>query len=791
MTAIPIEPVATYRVQLTPEFTFAEVTGILDHLVELGISHLYLSPILSATPGSEHGYDWTPPARISAELGGIDGFRLLRAHARAVGIGIVVDIVPNHLGIGSPLDNPWWSDVLQNGVDSQYAGYFDLEPVTIDGAADVIALPYLDASGDLSELRLDDDGNLCLHEWVLPTSPGSSTPGDDPMAVLQRQHYRLVPSQHAILSYRRFLDISELAALRPEVPEVFAATHGWLREMVGEDLLDGVRVDHLDGLRDPAGYLTALREILGPQRLIYVEKGLAIGEQLDPALPVQGTTGYDQLQLIEAVFTAAPGILELDEIYRWITGTHGDGEQLAVLSRRLREDTMRGRFATRLRWAGAAVAAAAPSVPLYLVEQAVAAFVIALTVSRPDYPHLLRDTLATIEAARDELPSAGAGFDSLATVFTHPDTFPEAAFRVSELAAVVAAKAIEDIGFHRTARLVSTQEIGCSPRRPSVSRPDFHDRNRFRARAWPLALTATSTHDTKRSGDVRARIAIIAQVPQRWNILVRRLWRECPPPHQRTAYLLLQNVIGVWPDDGQPDLELHARLAAYTAKAMREAALITSWSDRNLEAEQATQEWLSSLLTGEPAALITDFVTLISASGRAESLARKAIALLGPGVPDIYQGTQWWDDSLTDPDNRRPPDYGRSLDHPKARLISEALAVRRRHPGAFGSTGDYLEITARGPRARHLLAFARGDAGAQPSVVVVAARMTQTFRPGTEREEATVDLPGGRWRDVRTGDEWAGRPSADQLLGDRPVAILERAGEDTDDRRTGGADAHH
>lgn len=783
MTAIPIEPIATYRVQLTPEFAFAEVVGILDQLVDLGISHLYLSPILGAMPGSEHGYDWAPPARIAPELGGLDGYRLLREHARAVGIGIIVDIVPNHVGIGAPLHNTWWTDVLRNGIGSQYTGYFDLHPVTVEGVADVIVLPYLGDADALTGLRLDPDGNLRLHEWVLPTAPGSAAPGDDPIAVLERQHYRLVPSRNSILSYRRFMDISELAALRPEVPEVFEATHGWLRYMVAEDLLDGVRVDHLDGLRDPAGYLDTLRELVGPQRLIYVEKGLAVGERLDDTLPVNGTTGYDQLQLIEAAFTAAPGIIELDEIYRWVTGMHGDGDQLAALARQLREDTMRGRFATRLRWAGSAVAAAAPSVPLYQVEQAVAGFVIALTVSRPDYPHLLPGTLATIEAARGELPSASAGFDSLATVFSHPDDYPEAVFRVSELAAVVAAKAIEDIGFHRTARLVSTQEIGCNPRHPSIGRPDFHERNRCRARTWPLALTATSTHDTKRSGDVRARIAIIAQVPQRWNILVRQIWQECPPAHERTAYLLLQNVIGVWPEDGPPDLELHARLAAYTAKAMREAALITSWAERNLDAEQETQDWLSSLLAGRPAELITEFVALISDAGRAESLARKAVALLCPGVPDIYQGTQWWDDSLTDPDNRRRVDYGRSLDHPKARLIAEALTVRRRHPEAFGASGAYWEVSCRGARARHLLAFARGRDGADPSVVVVAARMTQTFRPGADREEAAVDLPGGRWRDVRTGEEWTGQVRTDLLLGDRPVAILERAEDEPGDGR--------
>ncbi|MFT3662068.1 MAG: malto-oligosyltrehalose synthase [Gordonia sp. (in: high G+C Gram-positive bacteria)] len=773
MSTTPIEPIATYRVQLTPDFAFAEVVGILDHLIELGISHLYLSPILAAMPGSTHGYDWAPPPRISPELGGLDGYRLLRAHAQAVGIGIIVDIVPNHVGVAAPLANPWWTDVLRHGMDSPYAEYFDMHPVTVDDGRRLITLPYLGAADDLDELRLDDD-NLRLHEWVLPTAPGTAAPGDDPLEVHDRQHYRLVSAAGGPLSYRRFLDVSELACLRVEDPEVFEATHRWLREMVAEDLLDGVRVDHLDGLRDPIGYVERLRALIGPERLLYVEKGLVIGEQLDPAMPADGTTGYDQLQLIESVFTAAPGIIELDEIYRWITGVHGDGDQLVQLARKVREETLRSKFTTRLRWASAAVSEATPSIPLYTVEQAVATFVIWSYLSRPDYPSLLPRVLDIIEDARAHAPSAGAGFDSLAEVFLAADEYPDAVFRVSELCAVVSAKAIEDIGFHRTARLVSTQEVGCNPREPSVSRPVFHERNRLRAQEWPRALTASSTHDTKRSGDVRARIAIIAQVPQRWNLLVHRIWELCPPPHQRTAYLLLQNVVGIWPESGLPDAELHARLSTYTAKAMRDAALITSWARHNEDAERETQEWLAGLLTGVPAAIISEFVALIAPAGRDEGLARTAVALLGPGVADVYQGSQWWDDSLTDPDNRRPVDYRRPLDHPKFVLTAEALAVRRRHAAAFGRDGEYHEVTARGARARHVIAFARGRRGAAPDVVVVAIRMTQTFRPGLDREEAEVNLPDGRWRDIRTEVVHCGRTRADRLLGERSVGILER-----------------
>ncbi|MFT3715417.1 MAG: malto-oligosyltrehalose synthase [Gordonia sp. (in: high G+C Gram-positive bacteria)] len=783
MPTFPIEPVATYRVQLSPEFAFAEVAGILDQLVDLGISHLYLSPVLEACPGSQHGYDWLPPGRIAPLLGGDDGYRLLRETARAAGIGIVLDIVPNHCGVGAPLHNPWWADVLRHGVESRYSRCFDLRPVTVDGAADVIALPYLGSEDDLDALTLDDDGNLHLYEWVLPTTPGSAAPGDDPRVVLNRQHYRLVPHDSNRLSYRCYLDISELAALRQEDPEVFAATHAWLAELVADDLVDGVRVDHLDGLCDPLGYLTSLRALVGPDRLIYVEKALSVpdDERLDPSLPVEGTTGYEQLQLIEAAFTAAPGVIELDEVYRTVTGVYGDGDQLSSLAHQLRESTMRSSFPTRMRWASTAVVQSVlehtgVDHPLYLVEQALATFIALINVSRPDYPVDRALTAAAITRARAAQPNAEAGFDALDTVFDDPVRHEEAAFRVSELAAAVQAKAIEDIGFHRTARLVSTQELGCNPRVPAIARGEFHDRNRVRAARYPLGLTATSTHDTKRSMDVRSRISVIAQVPQRWNLLVNRILRECPPPHERTAYLLLQNVIGLWPAQGTPDDDVRRRLADYATKAMREAALVTSWSSRNEAAEQETLDWLDDLMSGRPAELIGEFVSVIVPAGRAESLSRTAVALLGPGVGDLYQGSQWWNHSLTDPDNRRPVDYSRSTDHPKYRLIRSALAMRRRRPASFGAGSGYDEVRTIGTAARHLIAFSRGPAaGAPPEVVVVGVRLSHTFYGDEIRENAIVELPAGRWRDTDTGDEFDGPVTAAALLGDRSVSILELA----------------
>lgn len=763
-----MEPIATYRVQLTPDFAFAEVVGILDHLSDLGVSHLYLSPILQAMPGSTHGYDWCPPARIDAGLGGLDGFRLLRAHAQAVGIGVILDIVPNHLGIADARHNPWWADVLRNGADSAYAHYFDLDLNFGDGA---LCLPWLGADCDLTALRLDDDGCLRLHDRVLATAEGTAAPGDDPLAVLARQHYRLVPFDSMQIGYRRFLAVNDLAALRQEIVDVFDATHGWLTELASEDLFDGVRVDHLDGLTDPVGYCARLRRVIG-DRLFYVEKGLSVGERLDPALVVDGTTGYDTLRIIEGAYTAASGTIELSETSQRMTGVSGDGDDLTARAKDLKHVTLIDLFSDRVRRTTELFAAAAPDVPVHNIQQAVTTLICDARLARPDYPSLVDDVVASIDRIAEANPTMADALDALEFTFTHRDHAPGAIARLGEAVAAVNAKAMEDIGYHRTGRLVSNNELGCSPLVPSVNRTEFHGHQADRARDWPLSMNALSTHDTKRSEDVRARIAVIAQTPQRWSVLVMTLWRVVPPPNDRTAYFLLQNVVGVWPQGDVPETALRDRLAAYARKAMREAGLISSWTAVDDDAEHAMLAWLESLYTGPAATLISNFVDIIADAGRDEAIARKVLSLLLPGVGDIYQGTQWWDDSLTDPDNRRPVDYTQSLDHPKTRAIITALAVRRRTPTAFGRDSGYTDIMSKGTNSTHVVGFSR-DVDGEARVVVLAVRLAHTFRTVEAREEAVVPLPPGLWRDAETGADHSEQATAFTILGSRPFAILE------------------
>jgi len=285
-------------------------------------------------------------------------------------------------------------------------------------------------------------------------------------------------------------------------------------------------------------------------------------------------------------------------------------------------------------------------------------------------------------------------------------------------------------------------------------------------------MIALSTHDTKRSEDVRARIAVIAQTPQRWRILVDRLWRLQPPPHGLICYFLLQNLVGVWPDDGRPDAVLARRLAEYARKAMREGGLVSSWTEVNDDAEADVQEWLAAMQRGPAADLLSEFVAAIAPAGRTEALSRKALSLLLPGVGDIYQGTQWWDDSLTDPDNRRPVDYTRSLDHPKARVIRTCLAVRRRNPAAFGGGSGYLPLPLRGETIGHVVAFARGRAG-KAEVVVVAVRLALMFTDPDIRAKTHLVLPSGTWVDAFTGNAFSGTVDAETLLRDRALAVLE------------------
>ncbi|MGW8814212.1 malto-oligosyltrehalose synthase [Gordonia terrae] len=764
-------PHATYRLQLHGDFGFADAASILDHLVELGISHVYLSPIGTASAGSTHGYDWLPPPAVADVLGGLEGLRALRSAAAERGLGLIIDIVPNHTGVADALANPWFADLLRHGSGSAYASYFDADFGVDNGADGKLALPIVAADGDLSPLEIDEHGHLRYYDHAFPIAPGTGdgTPGE----VHDRQHYRLVPWNSGLIGYRRFFTVNELAGLRQEDPEVYDATHQWLRELLDADLIDGVRVDHPDGLWDPQDYLRRLRADVGDDRLLYIEKILAPDEPLEPTLPVEGTTGYDHMRVIDAVFVAPAGVAQLTEVHERITGETGDARwvETAEHDRKLR--TLRESFPAELRRlvrAINAVGGGAPAADTDLIAAACAELIAALGVYRADYPSLRPRLLAVAAGIGDAKPELRPALEVIVRETAEPG---EVTSRLAQTCGAVTAKSVEDSLFYRTARLVSAQEVGGDPANPVLSLTEFHRHNAERATTWPLAMTATSTHDTKRGEDVRARIAVLAQVPARWSQLVDRVWRDTDVPDDLTGYFLLQNIFGVWPIDGRVTDELRERLIEYARKATREAGLRTTWTEIDEEFEAAVEAWIGQVTSGDIAAAISELVDRVASAWEQEALARKAIAILGPGVPDIYQGTEWWEDSLVDPDNRRPVDFGRSTEHPKTELVRDALRARARHADAFGASGTYQRLTADGPAADHTIAFARGtDDG--PLVVVVTARFTHSLDDEAAAATSITLPPGARWRDERTGTVHDGAVDLRTARSRHPVAILVR-----------------
>ncbi len=734
---MPIRPLSTYRLQMRGDsFTFADAENLLDYLDALGVSHLYLSPILTAAQGSTHGYDVTDATTVSGELGGAEGLARLSSAARKRKIGLIVDIVPNHVGVDDPQQNQWWLDVLTHGRNSPYASYFDIDwDLDPDGR---IVLPVLGADGD---------------------DPPPGYPPDSP-------HYRAIGWRNGICGYRRFFSITSLAGLRQEDRAVFDATHVEVGRWFREGLVDGVRIDHPDGLSDPAGYLGWLRELTGPQAWIVIEKILAVDEALEPTLPVAGTTGYDALREIGGVFIDPAGEEALTDLY---DSAGSDYSSMPEVARRLKAETVTETLKSELaRLCRVIIAAARTDHPD--LSAAVATLISHIEVYRSDYQALSAVLPTAIAAAVTERPALAA---PLAIVASALAVSKEANVRLQQLCGAATAKSMEDCLFYRDARLVSLNEVGGEPRRFGVSVAEFHQRAAVRATMWPHAMVTLSTHDTKRGEDVRARIGVLSQVPSLWAELVGKWMLVAPPPDAATGLFLLQNAFGVWPVDGEIQPSLRERLHAYAEKAIRESALHTSWNDPNGEFESAVHRWIDTVLDGRIGAEMTAFVARLDLHARSDALGQKLISLTAPGVPDVYQGTELWEDSLVDPDNRRPVDYAaraealKTLRHPKIRVVAAALRLRRERADSF-TDGGYTPMRADGPAADHLLGFLRGD-----DVLTVVSRHTVLLSE-TGWGDTTMALPDGRWTDRISGREFSGRTLAAELFADLPVALLER-----------------
>ncbi|MER7475639.1 malto-oligosyltrehalose synthase, partial [Micromonospora sp. NPDC000018] len=690
---------ATYRVQVRPGFDLEATAGLADYLADLGVTHLYSAPLLTATPGSAHGYDVVDHRAVNPELGGEAGRRRLLRALRAAGLGLVVDIVPNHAGVAVPAANPAWWDVLRRGRESAYADWFD-----IDWDRGRLLLPVLADDPDaLDDLKLAD-GELRYHEHRFPVADGTVGALDadqhaSAREVHDRQHYELVSWRRgdAELTYRRFFAVSDLAGLRVEDPAVFAATHEQVLRWAAAGEADGIRVDHPDGLRDPAGYLARLRAA-APAAWLVVEKILEYGEEL-PDWPVDGTTGYDALAAVCGLFVDPDAEADFTALDTRLTGRRTSWEDLTHHTKLAAANRLLSAELTRL-------AALAPDVDREAARAALAELAAAFPVYRGYPPEGARHLAAARAEAGRRRPDLAGALDALTRRLRDPDD--ELAKRFPQFTGAVMAKGVEDTAFYRWSRFVALNEVGGSPAHFGTPPAEFHRFAAARQVRWPASMTTVSTHDTKRSEDVRARLAVLSELPGRWADLVTRWTARAPLPDPAFAHLLWQTAVGAWPIERE-------RLHAYAEKAAREASLATSWTDPDPAFERAVHATVDAMYDDHALhAELTAFAAEITPAGWSNSLGQKLVQLAMPGVPDTYQGTELWDNSLVDPDNRRPVDFAvrrqllADLDAgrlprvdaggaAKLLVVSRTLRLRRDRPELF--TG-YRPVPAHGRAGR-------------------------------------------------------------------------------------------
>jgi (1->4)-alpha-D-glucan 1-alpha-D-glucosylmutase len=986
-------PAATYRLQLNAGFTFRDAHDLVPYLDELGISDCYVSPVLQARAGSSHGYDICDHGRINTELGGEDQFDVFSDALRQRGMGLILDMVPNHMGIADA-GNSWWMDVLENGAGSVYARYFDIDwhPVNPDLEGKVL-LPLLeDQYGRVLEagkLRLVFESGaffLCYYQVQLPIAPCTYTAIlegalADVAGALGEEHEHLrelrsiltalrylpprteLPAEKVIernrekevikhrlaalyerspelrdaldasvqalngtvgdprsfdaldrlidnqvyrpaywrvateeINYRRFFDINELAAVRMETPEVFESAHGVLFRLLAEDRATGLRIDHPDGLRDPAGYFRQLQEsfvlahvaarlpadhpkeelaqavtacfadalarkgeLRTPWPLYVVaEKILSEGEPLPPDWAVDGTTGYDFLNAAGGLFVDAEGRDAFDRVYYQLTRASGDFRQVVNAAKKM---TMLVNMASEINALGHELDRIAErnrryrdftlnSLTFALREVIACLRVYRTYITGPDAVSA-RDRQfleAAIEEAKRRNPrTAEAIFDFVrdTVLLDNLRDFAEAdrprliewAMKLQQLTGPVMAKSVEDTVFYTYNRLVSLNEVGGSPDRYGVSVAELHRQNSARLERWPHALLATATHDTKRGEDVRARLGALSEMPLQWELALDRWSRlnsskksvveDQPAPDRNDEYLLYQTLLGAWPAEPLTSEGLAAfrqRVAAYMHKATKEAKVHTSWVNPNEDYDAAVGQFVARVLPDSPDdPFVKDllaFQRTVAFFGYFNSLAQVLLKLTCPGVPDLYQGSELWDLSLVDPDNRRLVDYHRRREmladlqgriaaagadlrplaaelltnlpdgRAKLYLIHRALHFRREHKRLFAH-GTYLPLEAAGPKRDHVCVFAR--LLEEEAILVVVPRLGVRLGGGSEQPPMGPEVWGttrlllpaplaaGSYRSLFTGEMLEVDRSDDTpglslaaALADFPVALLQR-----------------
>ncbi len=888
---------ATYRLQLHAGFDFSDAAAITGYLADLGVSHVYLSPVLQAAKGSTHGYDVVDPSAVNEELGGEHGHTELQKALGEAGLGQILDIVPNHMAVASR-DNRWWWDVLENGPSSVYAGYFDVDWGTPEGRDGrphtVVLLPFLgDHYGrelEAGRFKLERSAGsfvLRYYDQQVPIAPRSLDQlvsraarhlprGIEPAvraevesigtalgrlppswatdrasvrerhrdkevlrarlavlcaehpevaaaldaeteaanaspdaldALLQRQNYRLAFWRTASEEgqYRRFFDINELVGIRVEEDAVFADSHRLILRWIREGIIDGLRVDHVDGLRDPRAYLLRLDEA-GAGVWALVEKILARGEELPPDWPVAGTTGYDWLNLAGGLFVKKEGAGVLEAAFNAFTGSEQSWEDIVHDCKIQVLDTSLASDLTRVVEDMARVCEGhrrhSDHTRKELREclaEVIAGYSVYRTYVSPGQQPSERDiTVVTraIATAGIRCPDIdGELLTFLRDVLLLNITGPaetEMALRFQQVTSPVTAKAVEDTAFYRYMPLLAVNEVGGDPGTPSTDVGEFHSWCTRAQSRHPFGLLATSTHDTKRSEDVRARLSVLSEMPEewvettrRWQVLNRKL-RVADLPDPATEWMFYQTLVGAWPISAERALE-------FLEKAVREAKVHTTWDQPSPIYEGAVNHFAHGVMRSRRfISELEDFVEIVRRPGRSNSLALKLLTLTAPGVPDLYQGTELWDLALVDPDNRRPVDYETreallgevgAVDLPgvwatgdergltKLALVRRALSLRARHPSSFGEgrSGAYKPLPASGLASDHVVAFSRGR-----NVMTVVTRWPLLLERGGGWGRTALALPAGEWYDVFAARRWRGKVAVGELLSGLPVALLEK-----------------
>jgi (1->4)-alpha-D-glucan 1-alpha-D-glucosylmutase len=757
-------PHSTYRLQVSPDFDLYAAARVLPYLHDLGVDWVYLSPLLASEPGSTHGYDVVAFDHLDEERGGEEGLAALSAEARRLGMGVLVDIVPNHVGVATPSEDPWWWDVLKLGRESEHATAFDVDWAAGDGR---ILIPVV-GDDDEDAIRVvasgTGEGEVRYHDQRFPLAPGTST--------LEEQHYELVSWRAADddLNYRRFFAVNTLAAVRVEDPEVFAETHVEIKRWFDEGLVDGLRVDHPDGLRDPKRYLDDLAALTGGAYVL-VEKILEPGEELPADWATAGTTGYDALAHIDRVLTDPAGEAPLTALEDRLRGTTVDWEQMVHDNKRAVADGILHSEVMRItREVERVLHTRDESVDEDAVADAVAELLACFPVYRSYLPEGRDHLDQAFARAREQRPDLADTYAVLEPLLH--DEWSQPARRFQQTSGMVMAKGVEDCSFYRWSRLTSLNEVGGDPSAFALDVDGFHAAMAARQRDWPDAMVTLSTHDTKRGEDVRARITVLAEEPGHWERALDELLRLAPVPDEGFGSLLWQAVLGAWTPDHLPDLR--DRLHGYAEKAMREAGDRTTWTEPDEAYEAQVHAAVDAVFdSAEVQRVLTDLATRIDQPAQANSLAAKLLAITMPGVPDVYQGSELWETSLVDPDNRRPVDFdhraavlaGTAEDDAATKLhvTCTALTLRRERPGLF--TG-YAPVTATGSAAGHVVSFDRGGA------ITVATRLPVGLAAAGGWGDTVLDLPEGRWHDVLTGTDTDGKLA--DMLATHPVALLVR-----------------